>query len=139
MEPESRWIHGTVVNINRSRWNRVVGSSFQIIRQVVDSWNCRQYHSVPVEPIGRFQFSDHATSRWIHRPIVNIARFRWNRVVGSSFQIRIKSNSHSPTHCLTLRRVHRFYIPLRETRRVSGRGLRTTSHDALCNHVWLNS
>ena len=85
---DKSWIHRTVVSNTRFRWNRVIGSSFQVMRKVVgfmelssqtlgsggtewsvpvfrscekslDSWSCIQYHSVPVEPSGRFQFSQH--------------------------------------------------------------------------------
>ena len=94
------WIHRTVVSNTRFRWNREIGSSFQVMRKVVgfielssqtlgsggtdwsvpvfrscrkslDSQNCRLKHSVPVEPSGRFQFSGHAESRWIHRTVVS--------------------------------------------------------------------
>ena len=56
----------------------------------MDSWNCRLKHSVPVEPSGRFQFPDHAESHWIHETVVSNTRFRWNRMVGSSFQVMQK-------------------------------------------------
>ena len=95
----------------------MVGSSLQVMRKVIkfvklssqtvgssgtewsvpgsrtcgkslDSWNCRLKQSVPVEPSGRFQFPGHAESRWIRRTVVSNSRFWWNRVVGSSFQVK---------------------------------------------------